>query len=147
MAKKKISIKNRKASFEYFLEMEMEAGLVLTGPEVKSLRDGKASISEAYGQIRNGEVWIRGMQINRFENAGYVEQEPLRDRKLLLNSSEIKKLSNKLKDVGYTIVPLEVFFSDSGFAKIRIALGKGKKNYDKRESLKKKDVERDLQRY
>lgn len=144
---KEIRIRNRKATFEYAIEQEFEAGMVLTGPEVKSIRDGKASISEAYCFLTNTGIKIKGMHIAEFKNAGYVEQEPLRERVLLLNKSELKKLRNKMKDQGYTIVPMELFFSDTGYAKLKIGLGRGKKNYDKRQDIKSKDVKREIDRY
>ncbi len=144
---KEIRIKNRKATFEYAIEMEFDAGLVLTGPEVKSLRDGKASISEAYCFLTDNGIKIKGMHIAEFKNAGYVEQIPTRERSLLLNKGELKKLSNKMKDQGYTIVPMELFFADSGYAKLKIGLGRGKKNYDKRQDIKSKDVQREIDRY
>ncbi len=144
---KEIRIKNRKAYFEYAIEFEMEAGLVLTGPEVKSVRDGKASISEAYCFLTNNGIKIKGMHIAEFKNAGYVEQEPTRLRDLLLNKRELKKLRDKMKDQGYTIVPIELFFAASGYAKLRIGLGRGKKNYDKRQDIKSKDVQREIDRY
>ncbi|MFT5513465.1 MAG: SsrA-binding protein [Bacteroidia bacterium] len=144
---KEIRIKNRKAYFEYAIELEMEAGLVLTGPEVKSVRDGKASITEAYCFLTNNGIKIKGMHIAEFKNAGYVEQEPTRIRDLLLNKRELKKLRDKMKDQGYTIVPIELFFAASGYAKLRIGLGRGKKNYDKRQDIKSKDVQREIDRY
>jgi len=144
---KEIRIKNRKAYFEYAIELEMDAGLVLTGPEVKSIRDGKASISEAYCYLTDKGLRIKGMHVAEFKNAGYVEQEPTRERNLLLNKTEIKKLRLKMKDQGYTIVPIELFFSDSGYAKLKIGLGRGKKNYDKRQDIKSKDVKREMERY
>ncbi|MBO6516856.1 MAG: SsrA-binding protein SmpB [Bacteroidia bacterium] len=145
--KKEIRIRNRKATFEYAIEQEFVAGLVLTGAEVKSLRDGKATISEAYCYLTNTGIRIKGMHIAEFKNAGYVEQEPLRERELLLTTVELRKLRNKMKDQGYTIVPMELFFSDTGFAKLRIGLGRGKKNYDKRQDIKSRDVKREMERY
>ena len=141
---KEIRIKNRKATFDYFIELEFDAGIILTGAEVKSLRAGKASISEAYCYLTNDGIHIKGMHIAEFKNAGYIEQEPTRDRALLLNRSELNKLRTKMKDQGYTIVPLEVFFSESGYAKVKIGLGRGKKNYDKRQDIKDKDVKREM---
>ena len=144
---KEIRIKNRKATFDYFIELEFDAGIILTGAEVKSLRAGKASISEAYCYLTNDGIHIKGMHIAEFKNAGYIEQEPTRDRALLLNRSELNKLRTKMKDQGYTIVPLEVFFSESGYAKVKIGLGRGKKNYDKRQDIKDKDVKREMNRW
>lgn len=144
---KEIRIKNRKAYFEYAIEFEMDAGLVLTGAEVKSIRDGKASISEAYCFLTDTGIRIKGMHVAEFKNAGYVEQLPTRERDLLLNRNELKKLRLKMKDQGYTIVPIELFFADSGYAKLKIGLGRGKKNYDKRQDIKSKDVKREIERF
>jgi SsrA-binding protein len=144
---KEVRIRNRKATFEYFIEQEFDAGIVLTGPEVKSLRDGKATISEAYCFLTDTGISIKGMHIAEFKNAGYVEQSPYRDRSLLLNKHELKKLRNKMKDQGYTLIPLELYFAESGYAKIKIGLARGKKNYDKRQDIKSKDVKREMDRY
>jgi SsrA-binding protein len=144
---KEIRIKNRKAYYEYAIELEMDAGMVLTGPEVKSVRDGKASISEAYCFLTKNGIRIKGMHIAEFKNAGYVEQEPTRERSLLLNKNELKKLVTKMKDQGYTIVPIELYFAASGYAKLKIGLGRGKKNYDKRQDIKSKDVKREIERF
>lgn len=140
-------IKNRKARYDYILEQEFIAGIILTGAEVKSIRDGKATISEAYCFLENNELFIKGMHVSEFKNAGYVPQDPGRVRKLLLNKQEIKKIHQKVKEKGYTIVPVELFFSDSGYAKLKISLGKGKKTYDKREDIKKKDLDREIGKY
>ena len=152
MAKKKtrdnsITV-NRRASFEYILEDKFEAGLVLTGPEIKSVREKKVSISEAYCYIDSkGIIKIKGMRISEFKNAGYVVQNPDREKLLLLQKSELKKINNKLKDQGNTLVPLVLFISKKGFAKLEIAIGKGKKYHDKRESLKDKDIKREIDRF
>jgi len=140
------SIKNRKAGHEYTLSQEFVAGMALTGPEVKSLRAGKATFSDAHCFFENGSLFIKNLHIAEFQNAGYVEQEPKRTRRLLLNKTELKKMHSKVREKGFTIVPLEIFFSDTGFAKIRIALAKGKKHYDKREDLKQKDLKREMDR-
>jgi SsrA-binding protein len=145
--RKNIRIKNRKASFEFFLENEVIAGLVLTGAEVKSVRDGKASISEAYCLFDGPFLKIRGMHIAEFSHAGYAEQQPTRDRVLLLQKKELKKYRNKLRDTGYTVIPLELFVSETGYIKVKIALAKGKKHFDKRDDLKQKDIQREMDRY
>mgnify|MGYP001596076586 CR=1 FL=1 len=145
--KNSIRIKNRKASYEYFLDQSFSAGIILTGAEVKSVREGKASISEAYCFVDGNKLIIKGMHIAEFKNAGYVEQEPLRDRVLLLNKQEVKKIKAKTRDVGYTIIPTELFVSETGYIKIEIALARGKKHYDKREDLKKKDSQRDIEQF
>jgi SsrA-binding protein len=140
--------KNRKASFEFALEERFEAGMVLTGPEIKSIRAKKVSIGEAYCFIDDkGILKIKGMRISEFKNAGYVEQNPDRDKLLLLTKNELKKIKNKLRDQGNTIIPIEVFISSKGFAKIEIAIARGKKHHDKRESLKDKDVQREIDRF
>jgi SsrA-binding protein len=140
--------KNRRASFEFALEERYEAGIVLTGPEIKSIRAKKVSISEAYCYIdSSGILRIKGMRISEFKNAGYMLQNPDREKLLLLTKNELKKINNKLKDQGNTIVPIEVFISPKGFAKIEIAIARGKKYHDKRESLKDKDVQREISRY
>jgi SsrA-binding protein len=140
--------KNRRASFEFALEERYEAGIVLTGPEIKSIRAKKVSISEAYCYIDNkGILRIKGMRISEFKNAGYMLQNPDREKLLLLTKNELKKINNKLKDQGNTIVPIEVFISPKGFAKVEIAIARGKKYHDKRESLKDKDVQREISRY
>lgn len=139
-------IQNKKARFEYEILETFTAGLVLQGSEIKSIRKGKASINEAYCFIANGEMFVKNMHISIYEEASFTNHEPLRDRKLLLNMQEIKKIEKKLKDVGITIIPLKVFVNQRGWAKMDIALAKGKKLYDKREDIKKKDVDRQLSR-
>ena len=139
---KNIEIKNRKASFEYFFIDTFTAGIVLKGTEMKSIRMGKASISEAYCLFMNGELFIRNMNISVYELGTHYNHEPLIDRKLLLNRKELRKLEEKLKDVGLTIIPFRLFISDSGLAKLDIALAKGKKLYDKRDSIKNRDADR-----
>jgi len=143
----KVSIKNKKALFEYHIESKFTAGIVLKGTEVKSIRAGHANISDAYCIVDDDIIVIKNMHISEFKNAGYAQHLPIHDRILLLAKSEIRKISNKLKDKGYTLIPLELFFSDSGFAKVQIALAKGKKNFDKREDLKSKDIKRELERF
>lgn len=141
-----VEIKNKKASFEFFLTEEFTAGLQLVGSEIKSIRAGKASITEAYCRFQNGEFFVFNAYIQEYANAGYVGHEARRPRKLLLNKVELKKLEKRLKDVGVTVVPTLLFIAPSGYAKLRIAIAKGKKLHDKRETLKKKDVARDLDR-
>lgn len=141
-----ISIKNKKASFEYEFLETFTAGIQLTGTEIKSIRAGKASIVEGYCFMKNGELFIKNMYIAEYEQGTYNNHEPKRDRKLLLNRSELDKLEKKKKDVGLTIVPLKVFINNKGFAKMDIALAKGKKLHDKREDLKSKDAKREMDR-
>jgi SsrA-binding protein len=140
----KISIKNRKASFEFELLDEFDAGIVLLGSEVKSIRKGNVSITEAFCYINKGEVFIKNMHIQELKDA-VNPHEPLRERKLLLTKKEISKIELKLKNKGLTLVPTYMY-NKKGLIKLKISLAKGKKLYDKRESIKQKDVERDLKR-
>lgn len=139
-------VKNRRASFDYLLLEQFECGIQLVGSEVKSLRLGDASITEAFCTFVNGELFLRNMRIQPFEKAKNFAHEPIRDRKLLLHRTELRKLERKLKDQGITIVPVRVFFAENGKAKVEIAVARGKKSYDKRESLKEKDIKRDMDR-
>ena len=141
-----INIRNKKAKFEFILHETFTAGMQLTGTEIKSIRNGKASIVESYCVLVDGEVFIRNMNIAEYENGSYYNHNPRRDRKLLLNRKEIEKLEKKSTLKGYTIVALKVFLTKSGLAKIDIALGEGKKLHDKRESIKDRDNKRDLDR-
>lgn len=142
----KVSIKNRKARFNYELLDRYTAGIQLGGTEIKSIRAGKASIAESFCEIKEGEIWCVNMHIDEYQYGSYYNHRPKRDRKLLLQKKEIKKMARKLVDKGITIVPLEIFINDRGLAKINIALARGKKLYDKREVIKIKDINRDLQR-
>ena len=141
-----VEIKNKKASFTYFLEDEYTAGIQLNGCEIKSIRNGKASIVEAYCKMEKGEMWVMNMYIAEYPNAGYIVQKPRRQRKLLLTKTEIKKLDKKLKNVGVTLVPTLLFISKSGYAKLKFRVAKGKKMHDKRASIKERDVQRDIDR-
>lgn len=141
-----INIKNKRASFEYEFLEKFTAGIQLTGTEIKSIRAGKASITEGYCFLKNGEVFIKNMYIAEYEQGTYNNHNPKRDRKLLLNRTEINKLEKKKKDVGLTIVPLKVFITKKGYAKLDIALAKGKKLHDKRHDLKAKDAKRSMDR-
>lgn len=141
-----INIKNKKAKFEYEFIEKFTAGLQLYGTEIKSIRAGKASIVEGYCFINKGEVFIKNMYIAEYEQGSYNNHEPRRDRKLLMNRSEIDKLIKKKKDVGLTIVPISLFINGKGYAKLDIALAKGKKLHDKRHDLKAKDDKRSMDR-
>jgi SsrA-binding protein len=141
-----INIKNKKASFEYQLLEKFVAGIILTGSEIKSIRDGKVSLQEAYCDFRGNELFVRQMNIAMYKQASYLNHEPTRERKLLLNKKELKKLKKKLDEKGLTIVPVRMFINDRGLAKMEIALGKGKKLFDKRQSIKEKDQKRDIDR-
>jgi len=146
-AKEEITIsKNRKASFEYFFLDEYTAGIQLTGTEIKSVRLNQVSIAEAYCVFDKSDLVIRNMNIEHYKEGTYNNHAPRRDRKLLLNYTELKKLTGKLKDKGLTIIPIRLFINERGLAKLQITLAKGKKNYDKRESIKQKDVKRQLDR-
>lgn len=137
--------KNRRASHDYQLLETWEAGIALTGTEVKSLRNGKANLSDAYGIVRDGEVYLLNLHISPYERGGYVNHEPTRTRKLLLHRREIRKMIGAVEKQGLTLIPLELYFKD-GRAKVAIALGKGKKLHDKREDERRRDDERDMAR-
>jgi SsrA-binding protein len=142
-----VYIKNRPATFEYAIEDRLKAGIVLTGSEIKSIRNGKVSFNDSYCLFDNGELWIKSLHIAEYVNAGYAGHIPVHDRKLLLQRKELNKWLLKVKEKGFTIVPLSVFINDAGYAKVEIGLGKGKKLHDKRESIKSRDVEREIKRY
>ena len=141
-----ISISNRKARFDYELLEVFTAGIQLQGTEIKSLRAGNANLAEAYCYVQQSEVWITGMYIAEYQYGSYMNHDPKRLRKLLLNKKEINKISSALQNVGITIVPLKLYITDKGWAKIDIALAKGKKLHDKREDLKQKDDKRQMDR-
>jgi SsrA-binding protein len=140
-------IKNRSAYFEYFIDNKYDAGIVLTGTEVKSLREGKASFNDSYCIFNHGELWIKSFHISEYSHGTVNNHDPIRERKLLLNKRELKKLEAKIKEKGYTIIPLRLFFNEKNLAKLEIGLGKGKKLHDKRETIKQRDTERELKRY
>ena len=140
-----MEIVNRKARFDYEVLEEIEAGIVLTGTEIKSIRDGKANIKDCYGVIRNGEVYLLNMHISHNELGNIFNHDETRPRKLLLHKKEILKLNNSIQLQGLTLIPLKVYFKKNK-AKILLGLCRGKKNYDKRESIKERDIKRDLQK-
>jgi SsrA-binding protein len=142
-----MEIKNRQAYFEYFIDDKYVAGVVLTGTEVKSLREGKANFNDSYCIFNKRELWIRSFHISEYSHGTVNNHDPIRERKLLLNKRELKKLEAKIKEKGYTIVPLRLFFNEKNLAKLEIGLGKGKKLHDKRETIKQRDTERELKRY
>ena len=142
-----MEIKNRSAFHEYFFDNKYVAGIVLTGTEVKSLRDGKASFNDSYCIIHKGEIWIKSLHIAEYSHGTVNNHDPVRDRKLLLQKREINKIEAKLKEKGYTLIPLLIFFNDKNLVKVEIGLGKGKKLHDKRETIKKRDVEREMKRF
>ena len=143
---KKISIKNRRAEFDYHVIDRYTAGIVLCGTEIKSIREGKAGLADTYCFISNGEVWVKNMYVAEYAFGSYNNHVSRRDRKLLLNKKEIKNLQNETKSPGLTIVPLVLYIDDNGRAKLDIALCKGKKEYDKRASLKEKSDKREMER-
>ncbi|MEX2567163.1 MAG: SsrA-binding protein SmpB [Cyclobacteriaceae bacterium] len=141
-----INIKNKKASFEFEFLDKFKAGIVLTGTEIKSIREGKVSLTEAYCYFRKGELYIKQMHIAPYTLAAHFNHDAVRERKLLLQKQELRKLENKFSEKGLSIVPVRIFINDRGLAKMEIALAKGKKIHDKRQSIKEKDAKRDLQR-
>ena len=141
-----MQIKNKKAGFEYFFIEEYTAGIVLTGTEIKSIRLGKASLVDTYCTIINGELWVKGMNVAPYFYGSYNNHAQKRDRKLLLTKREIQRLASATKQTGYTIVPLLVFIDEKGRAKMDIALCKGKKEFDKRQTLKEKEDRREMDR-
>lgn len=142
-----MEIKNRQAYFEYHIDDKYIAGMVLKGTEVKSLREGKASFNDSYCIFQKEELWIRSFHISEYSHGTANNHDPVRERKLLLNKRELKKLAEKIKEKGYTVVPLRLFFNEKNLAKLEIGLAKGKKLHDKRETIKQRDTEREMKRY
>lgn len=140
-----IEIKNKKASFDYFIEEEIECGIVLKGTEIKSIRNGQANIKDCYAIVKNNEVFLLNMYIAKYNDASIFNHEERRTRKLLLNKREILKLKDRVEISGYTLVPIKLYFKKNR-AKILLGVCKGKKNYDKRESIKEKDIKRDIEK-
>ncbi len=141
----RIVCKNRKAAHEYFLDELLEAGMVLLGPEVKSLREGRANLVDSYARVKEGEVFLYNMHITPYNAASsHVQLDPTRPRKLLLNKREIKRLIGKTEERGYSLIPTKVYFTENGFVKVEIALAKGKKKHDKRRALKEKELKREI---
>jgi SsrA-binding protein len=141
---KNIMITNRRATHEYFFVLEFEAGIVLTGTEIKSIRAGYANLTDAYCIFEHGELYVKNMNISEYANGSYFNHDTRRMRKLLLRRQELRKLERRLKEKGTTIIPFKMFISDRGFAKLQIALAQGKKSFDKRETIKERDVKRDI---
>jgi len=140
-----IEINNRKAKYDYEIEDTLEAGIVLTGTEIKSIRNGKANLKDSYAIIKNNEIFLLNMHISHYEQGNIFNHDETRTRKLLLHKKEILKLKQKLELAGFTLVPIKLYFKNSK-AKILLGVAKGKKNYDKRETIKKRDIERDLKK-
>jgi len=139
-------IRNRSAYHEFFIDTKYVAGIALTGTEVKSLREGKASFNDSFCVIHQGEMWLRSLHIAPYSHGTANNHDPLRERKLLLQKREIKKIESKLKEKGYTVVPLRIFLNEKNLVKVEFGLAKGKKLHDKRESIRQKDVEREMKR-
>ena len=145
MAGTKLIAKNKKARFDYEISDRFEAGMVLTGSEVKSLRMGKANLTDSFAKINNGEVWLMNCHISPYPFSSYNNHEPLRPRKLLLHKREIQRLAGKINEQGYSLIPLALYFKE-GKVKVDLALARGKKKHDKRESIKRRDQEREIER-
>ncbi len=141
-----IHIKNKRASFDYEFIEEYNAGIILTGTEIKSIRAGKASLVDSYCYFDKGELWVKGIHIAEYKLGTYYNHDEKRERKLLLTHKELQKLERKVKESGLTIIPVKMFLTEKGWAKLHIALARGKKEYDKRESLKLKDAKKDMDR-
>ena len=141
-----VNIKNKRARFDYEISETFIAGIVLTGTEIKSIREGKASLVDTYCVVERGEVWVKGMNISEYFYGSYNNHVARRDRKLLLNKKEIAKLEKAAEDVGFTIVPIRVFINERGLAKMQIGVGRGKKQYDKRQSIREREDKRSMDR-
>ncbi|MDE5996763.1 MAG: SsrA-binding protein SmpB [Muribaculaceae bacterium] len=146
MEAKNINIKNRRASFDYEIGDTYTAGIVLTGTEIKSIRSGKASLTDSYCIVDRGEVWVKGMNISEYFYGSYNNHAARRDRKLLLSKKEIAKIEKAISDPGFTLIPLRIFISDRGYAKLVVGVARGKKQYDKRQSIKEREDKRILDR-
>jgi SsrA-binding protein len=147
MAENKINIKNKKAYFDYEIIEKVVAGMELTGTEIKSIRLGKASLADSYCYFKNNELWVKGMRISEYEQGSYNNHEPYRDRRLLLKRTELNRYEKRVREKGLTMVALRLFINDDDLAKLEIALARGKKEYDKREVIKQKDLKRDMERF
>lgn len=141
-----MELNNRKAYHDYFFEQTFTAGMVLRGTEIKSLRNGKASFIDSYCIFEKGELFVKSLHISEYAYGTYTNHEPMQERKLLLNKKELKKLEAKTREKGYSIIPLRIFINEKGLAKMDIGLGRGKKSYDKRETIKQRENDRDLKR-
>jgi len=144
--RKRVDVLNRKAGFNFHIEQRYEAGMVLWGGEVKSIRNGNVNMGDAYCVLEDGEVYLLHMHISEFKQSSYNVHVPMRQRKLLLNKQEIKKIEGKIKTKGYTLFPIRLYENDRGILKLEIGLGQGKKTFDKRDDLKEKDIAREMQR-
>jgi SsrA-binding protein len=144
--KQKINIVNRRASFNFFISDEVEAGIQLTGTEVKAIREGKANLSDSYCYFKNDELWIKNLHISPYEHGSYANHEAKRERKLLLHRHQLTKMQSKLKEKGVTVIPISIQENERGLIKVRIGLARGKKLFDKRETLKKAEAKREMGR-
>ncbi len=144
--KNNINIKNKKAYFDYEIVEKLVAGVQLTGTEIKSIRQGRVSLADSYCYFTGNELWLKGVRISEYGQGGYNNHEPYRDRKLLLNRKELNRLEKRTREKGFTIIALRIFIADSGYAKLEIGLARGRKQYDKREAIKQKDLKRDMER-
>ncbi|HYF30167.1 MAG TPA: SsrA-binding protein SmpB [Chitinophagaceae bacterium] len=142
-----MEIRNRNAYHEFFIEDKYSAGMVLSGTEVKSLREGKASFNDSYCYFNKGELWVKSLHIAEYSHGTSSNHDPMQDRKLLLQKRELKKLEGKIREKGYTVVPLRIYFNEKGLAKMELGLGKGKNLYDKRETIRQRDTEREMKRH
>lgn len=147
MSQTNVYIKNKPVTFEFAIEDKLTAGIVLTGSEIKSVRNSRVSFNDAYCFFQDGELWLRSLHIAEYSNAGYASHEPTRERKLLLNKKELKKWQQKVKEKGLTIVPLSMYLNPAGIAKVDIGLGRGKKLHDKRDTIKNRDMDREMKRF
>lgn len=141
-----VNITNKKASFNYFITETWEAGIVLTGTEIKAIREGKANLTDAYCIFKNTELWVKNLHISAYEKGGYTNHSPREDRKLLLHRYQLKRILAKLKEKGVTLIPIRLYIEERGFAKLELGLARGKKLYDKRESIKDAESKRELGR-
>jgi SsrA-binding protein len=140
-------LRNRSAFYEFAIEDKFIAGMVLLGTEIKSIRGSRVSFNDSFCYFSKGELFVRSLHITEYSHGAYANHDPLRERKLLLTKRELRKMENKIKEQGYTIVPLRIFLTEKGLAKMEIGLGKGKKLHDKRESIKQRDTQREIKRY
>lgn len=147
MKASQVNIRNKRARFDYEITDTFTAGIVLTGTEIKSIREGKASLADTYCMVENGEVWVKGMNISEYFYGSYNNHVARRDRKLLLTKKEIARLAKAAEDVGFTIIPIKVFINERGFAKMQIGIGRGKKQYDKRQAIREREDRRSMDRF
>jgi len=146
MSENKINIKNKKAYFDFEILEKLVAGMELTGTEIKSIRMGKASLADSYCYFKNNELWVKGMRISEYDQGSYNNHDPYRERRLLLNRKELNRFEKRVREKGFTMVILRLFINENNLAKLEIALARGKKEYDKRETIKQKDMKREMER-